>query len=282
MRAVIISSALGAVVLAGIAPLASAAPMTVTFQNNTAAPFGGNYYGTQDNILYPDGTPGDGTSDTNAGLFTALMTNGAMTDATRNRSIIKFDLSSLAAQGAVQVQSATLTLVETNPQTDQFKVNLYRIADANAAWEQGSGLTFGATKEDSTWNYLHYNDVTWAGGAAGAGLSLPTTDYDPNYVAQFNYNDSTDIVQNPTGTAVVNITLPAYLVQYWVDHPSDNAGLLMALDSNTLHYAQFQSSDYGTVSNHPALEVTYSVPEPMTGSLLLIGAGLMALRRRRR
>jgi hypothetical protein len=270
------STALGAAVVLAAGSMASAA--TVTFQNNMPAPFGGTYGGTQDNILYPDDVPGDGTSDINVGINPNIMTNGAMTDPTRNRSIIKFDLSSLAAQGAVQVQSATLTLVEINPQADQFTVNLYRIADANAAWEQGSGYNLGqATHADSTWNYLSYNNVNWAGSA---GLSTPTTDYDPNPVAHFTYDNPTDVTTNPTGTAVVNITLPADLVQYWVDHPSDNAGLLMALDSNTVHYAQFQSSDYGVDSNHPALQVTYAVPEPASLSLLALG-GLLLIRRRK-
>jgi hypothetical protein len=274
MRALFTFSALGAAALLGIAPLASAAPFT--FQNGMPNPIGvGTYFGTQDDTLYPDNVPGDGTSNYNVGTLPSLITNGAMTDGTRARAIMKFDVASLAGQGTVQ--SATLKLTEYSSSSGtSFNFNIYRIADANAGWQQGSGYYLaGQTTGDVCWNYLDYDTVNWAGSA---GLATPVTDYDATYVAQGTFVNS-ETEANP----VLSIALPASLIQDWIDDPSHNAGFLIALDvnGNGTNTAQFASSDNTTTAWHPSLAVTMAVPEPATGAMLLIGAGLMALRRRR-
>lgn len=71
-------------------------------------------------------------------------------------------------------------------------------------------------------------------------------------------------------------TVPAWIVQDWIDHPATNYGLLMY--SGTIAYqedVQFASSETGT----PPQLVMELVPEPTTMALLAVGA-MATLRRR--
>lgn len=270
MFSMVHSAVLGAATLAVMGSVVSAT--TVTFQNNTPNPFGpGDYYGTQDATIYPDNL-----SQYNYGVSPVIFSNGSTQ--TNSHILLRFDVSSLAGKGAIDSAILKLTMITAddgiNPKDIPFSI--YRIADANAGWVQGAKY-YGAQADNGEvcWDYKIYNTdpgsaVAWAGSP---GLSTPVTDYDPTPVATGIY--SQDTADNHT---TINLALPASLVQDWVD--GTNAGLLIVGDI-TNRAIQFQSSDYGSNSEHPALEVTYAVPEPMSGMMLLIGGGLLMLRRRK-
>lgn len=78
----------------------------------------------------------------------------------------------------------------------------------------------------------------------------------------------------------VDLTIPAAMIQSWIDNPNDNAGLLFrSFQSGT---ARVYSSEIGSDANgvaRPTLNFDYVVPEPT--SLATLALGSMLLRRRR-
>lgn len=283
----VFASGMSAVALAAAAGLlasASAASAgTVTFQNLQSNAFVSNYTGTQS--AWIAGNDGDYN-----GSYVAMLANeGRGGGADIDRGLLKFDLSSLAGQIG-PVTSATLTLtqiVNEASSPNPFTFSLYRITNADANWQEGGGGEQVAGTV--TWNNLSYSSTSPTPWAGSAGLSTSTNDptdahadYVGTAVAQGTYNDAAG--QNG---AAVTLSLPASLIQDWITGP--NAGLLIKTDNaSASQWAEFAGAKYtgsngGDSTWDPILTINYSaVPEPVSGSLLLIGGGLLALRRRRR
>jgi hypothetical protein len=71
-------------------------------------------------------------------------------------------------------------------------------------------------------------------------------------------------------------------VDYWINHNDANAGLVLLSDDYTTLWT-FYGNQVAQADLRPELVIHYTpVPEPMTGSLLLLGGGLLVLRRRRK
>jgi hypothetical protein len=277
------SAALSAAVLVGMGLTASAATVnTVTFQDGTPAPFtAGNYDGTQDATLY-----WGGDSQFNTGTSPVVFTSGV-----NSHIVMQFDVSSLAGKGAIQ--SAKLVLMPENSSGAAFSstFSVYQLADANAGWQQGSKSYAQATTGEVTWDYKAYNTVEWAG--ATPGPYDPNTD--PAHGNRGASNAGVDYLTPALGTGTyvqvpshapvegdqVSVDLPGSLIDHWLS--GTNAGLIIIADGTTAQGEQFVSSDsyYEPSTWKPALQVTYAVPEPASAALLLVGGGLVTLRRRR-
>ncbi|MFT3786360.1 MAG: DNRLRE domain-containing protein [Tepidisphaeraceae bacterium] len=139
----------------------------------------------------------------------------------------------------------------------------------------------------------------WASGYASMGVAGST----PTYLAGglWNVTDLQDwntatpatnatiaTTLDPVGTGastatvgnLMTITLPAALVQSWIDSPSTNAGLFMRYNGGSTNI-DFNSSEASTISQRPLLSIVAEVPEP--AALGLTSAfGLIALRRARK
>lgn len=237
---------------------AGASAATITFQNGL-----NGYAGTSDAFVPANDHNYGG--NTSVDFYTT--SKGVIYPA-----IIRFDVSSLNGV-ASSVNSATLILYEektSNLSPDTFPVDVYTVNANDAGWVQGTGSSgngLAVSTGDSTGLHLHYPSTNWAsGGAFGTG------DYSASSVASYTYSN---LVANGTP---INISLPTSVAQGWIT--GANAGLALVNPSNA--DPAFYSSEYGTQSVRPALVIDYTpVPEPVTGSLLLIGGGLLALRRRR-
>lgn len=207
------------------------------------------YDGTQDTSLYA----GDPTPGVNTGAAPTLYNNGV------HRAIIRFDLTSLA--GMTVTEDATLTLTMADSHTVAF--SLYAISDDNAGWLQGSNPAYGpANAGDATYENKSHPGTPWVGGAGLAGAG----GFDPVAVGTG--------VSGAYNTAI-NITLPASLIQHWIDGP--NAGLVI-LSDELGQVTQFRSSD--DTDGRPLLVIN-AVPEPASAALLgMLGFGLLARRRK--
>ncbi|MCC7351237.1 MAG: PEP-CTERM sorting domain-containing protein [Phycisphaerales bacterium] len=274
------SAALGAAVLAVSGLSASAA---VTFQDGTAAPFGGGTYdGTQDAHLY-----WSSDSQINTGGNNVILSGGA-----NSHILLKFDVSSLAGQGTIQ--SATLRLYQRNQGGSggdfTFPFNIYQVADANAGWLQGGSSYAAALPGEVCWDYLSYDATTpteWAGAGpytnlepthGNRGVSVSGTDFIATPLAIGNYTQDTSGVSNGHE---FSINIPVSAINHWIGGP--NAGMMILADVAQAGsgYASFFSSDEANIALRPALDITFApVPEPTTGAVLLIAGSGLLLRRR--
>lgn len=276
-----------AVVAPAVASLAwasSAGAQELVFRDGASNAVVTNYDGTSDNLLYYVPTTAN-SEHTNWGAWNQIY--GSDATAVTRRSILAFDLSALQGQG-LAVQSATLRLTQTfgnnTVATANSDFSLYEVLPANAGWAQGDNSATAADAGESTWNNKAHPDTAWAGSP---GMSTPDVDYasTPVYFGDDVYN----FAQSSIGT-VFEITLPADMVQAWIDNPASNAGLLLRGDPANGNYRYptgFASSEFTTLGTggvgnetwRPTLTVV--VPEP-AGVGLLGAAGLFLAGRRRR
>lgn len=268
-----------AAIAAGSLGISTTCGATVAFQNGGSNAYVSNYAGTSDTSF--DSSSDSGYGNGNWGAVDSFWANQSRTWE-QNEALLRFDLSALTGQG-LTVNSATLKLASvTGGGYDNLPVSFYAISAANAGWQQGTGTSFGtpAAAGEATWAHLAEPSTNWAGSA---GLETSGTDYDPSAAATGMYNSS-----DASGT-IVSFTLPANLVQSWIDTPAGNAGLVMRTDNwsgnaSPVYYAwaQYSSSEASNAALRPELVLDVSaVPEP-TAIILLAGAPLLLLKRRKR
>jgi hypothetical protein len=259
--------AMGAVMLPSLAARGAVA----TFQNGQANPFGsGGYAGTQDAML----AGGQGWGG--YGSFNPLYKSGGA----GNRAVISFDVSGLAGKySAITSADLYLTQDETASGSGAVPFSLHAIADGNVGWIEGTSTGQSETGGAATWYYKvsHFENpsahVRWIGGFGLGDGTGATSGYaaDPAATGTYDYGK--------TGQTI-KLSLPVSLIEHWITGP--NAGLLIINDKTVdPTNAQFWSSEATAVANRPRLEIHY-VPEPPAGSLMLIGAGVLAVRRRGR
>jgi hypothetical protein len=195
------------------------------------------------------------------------------------RSMLKFDLSSYAGQTVVGSGTLQLTTGIIGTAAAGRTVDAYPIFSSNASWTE-TGATWNNLLESSLTTDTTDSDKPWVnadGGGSYSGLGAPGEAYAATPVITATI---------PSGEQLpMTFTIPAAIIQNWIDHPSDNAGLLLRLpseidaDSNKKVY--FFPAEYSYAGYHPKLTFTTIVPEPATGALMLIGGGLLTFRRRR-
>ncbi|MFP6613255.1 MAG: DNRLRE domain-containing protein, partial [Pirellulales bacterium] len=149
---------------------------------------GANVVSTDGSVNIPDY---DGTQDTymiNAGAFNGGASNFGVSKTLRvNRdtrlSVLRFDVSALDGV-FTEINSATLRLY-TSAAAATGDTLVYRLADANSAWREGShdgGTCLGCNTHHATWAHLAdfggfpQPTPTWASGTGGPNVA--GTDYD--------------------------------------------------------------------------------------------------------
>ncbi|MGC8782732.1 MAG: DNRLRE domain-containing protein, partial [Anaerolineae bacterium] len=145
------------------------------------------------------------------------------------RSLLKFDLSSLPTDATVS--SATLSLFVT------------------AA--SGGALTINAHRVTQPWNEA---EVTWKSRDKGVAWTNQGGDYDAAVAASTVVDDTKNVWRS------WNITS---LVAGWLSNPASNYGLILEASSANAEKV-FRSSDDGTTSQRPKLEVCFSAGLTLT------------------
>jgi len=251
-------------ILTGPALRVSAEEMTLTVLDDTC--------------IVQDG----GANDNNFGGRVELLTSNSSTSGSNRRfGLLRFDVSSLAGQFS-SIDSMTLKLrlrsgggraVPTTGQT----LDIFRIADANAGWVEGTGLSTptpdpGVTVPDTA-TYRARSDnadtglrVAWAGSA---GLNTADTDYfTPALGSTATFNTTSGYAP---GT-VIEIPLTATgftlteMVNAWLTQGgTTNAGLLIRGRTGTANGQIFFDTNETEAAETPQpaqLVITYT---PATG-----------------
>jgi hypothetical protein len=198
---------------------------------------------TKDNTLYESAT---GAVSNGAGeyLFAGSTDRGLI-----RRALIQFEVAGALPAGST-INSVTLRLnVSRTRQNTQRTTSVHRVlADwgegaSNADQNEGQGAS--ADTNDATWIHRsRYPDVLWA-SAGGDFTPLASATAPVGGNASYSWS-GTELNAD---------------VQDWLDNPSTNFGWLIRGDESASQTAKrFDSSENGTVTRRPTLEIDFTPP----------------------
>ena len=189
------------------------------------------------------------------------------------RGLVHFNVASNLPANAT-ITGVTLKMTNVMSQNGDQTLSLQ---DVLQNWGQGTsdfngGVGAPATQNDATWLYTFYNATTpsssptWTtpGGSFSGTVSASTVD--PGGL--------TGNVISWTSTQMVAD------VQSWLSDPTDNFGWGIIGNESTGQTAKRLNSS--ETANAPQLVITYTVPEPASMGLALLGVGGLLLAARRR
>lgn len=210
--------------------------------------------------------------------------SGTNANASPRRALLSFDLSSLPANAVITDVRLILTLaLVSGGSPGSATIGLY---DLSRNWGEGTvgstatgvgstGNGFTADPGDATWNAAATPGTTW---------TTPGGDHAATASGSLLLNGTT------VGTAYTWLSTPQMVAdaQSWYNSPGTNHGweLINANETTANSVYAFYSSEWhsfagGNAAQEPALEVTYTVPEPCAG-LWLAAASALCLGTERR
>ena len=215
----------------------------------------------RDNTLYEHDT---GAISNGAGqhLFAGTTAEGDI-----RRALLYFDLHSAVPSGSI-IDSVTLRLNASRTISGPTGVQVHRVtadwgaAGSNAPDAEGSGTS--AMIGDATWVHRFFNTSNWTtpGGDFSAIVSASTPVGAPGFYSWSSEGMRLD-------------------VQHWLDSPASNFGWLLKTDELASPSAKrFDSVNHPNAAVRPELIVSFTVPEPITAMILVLGAVCCSRRRR--
>jgi hypothetical protein len=184
------------------------------------------------------------------------------------RGLLEFDIAGSVPAGAT-INSVSLSLtVRDSPPTSPVP-SIFDLNRLTASWAEGNGADRGGSPAGP-------NQVTWNNrmGSSGSPWTTPGGDFSSVVSA------STMI----TGTGPYTFASTPKLVsdvQSWLDNPGSDFGwILRSENENVIRTIRRFGSRLDSMGS-PVLRIQYTlVPEPSAASLLLLGLGALALKRR--
>lgn len=200
--------------------------------------------------LQPDSAAGidtqirsGGSAGNNYGT-TTTMGAGVNTGAgNTDKSLVKFDLSSIPAGATILSAILTLTTI-TEDSTTNFNVLVHR---SLVEWFEGqeNAAPPASGRDGSTWDHRNaIGSITWAGGAGGAAGS----DYASSATATTLVTEA-----NPDTSFDWNVAAD---VQYWVDGNANYGWWILGV-SGTNTRKVFHQSGSSTAASRPKLVIEY-------------------------
>lgn len=117
--------------------------------------------------------------------------------------------------------------------------------------------------------------------------NLATNDYSTPANLYANLDPIASATWATGGTAPtaqdLQFTIPAAMIQSWIDNPASNAGVLVRISAGAGQSRFYSAESTASGSTwRPTLDISYNlVPEPATIGLVVIGAAALVVRRRR-
>ena len=192
---------------------------------------------------------------------------------TRERGLLRFDLSQIPANAKISNAALTVSVVSDGAASTTFEaVYLHRMLQP---WVEGSKSggpdatgTLGApaTDGETTWNHRQHPTIAW--GSPGGATNV-------------------DFVGNPSAITVVmsisNYTFSSGTVtadvQHWVTNAASNFGWMIksGIESTLAGGAAHRFGSREDAPDAPVLTVTYSIPTPIITTLSPLPAGTAAI-----
>lgn len=194
---------------------------TTSFQDGVSP--ASTYAGTKDTYIYQN------SPTTNYGSAATLIVDGDEPAASSKdvSSILKWDVSGIAAGKTVTSASITINVVDGSTDT-------YELYEMKRNWSESS----------ANWNQ-YASGTNWSTAGANGSTDRGTTVLG-------------SITASGTGAYTINLNSSGIaLVQSWVNNPSANYGFIITDGANS-NGVDFSSSEAATVSQRPKLTVTYN------------------------
>lgn len=205
------------------------------------------------------------------GLFQIAAGNAGWTESTKN---IAHNPSTAAAPGANTGDptwfykhvdaSLPVTTLSSADTTSEKWLSGYVTAVGNGNNPEG----FGAPN----WSAGLWNNIDLVDQDPSTAVLAPT-----DMATKMDAVATASVAGATVAGTAITFTIPAAMIQSWIDNPSANAGLLGRQTGSSSW--DFRSSQSGTTAQRPTLTFDYVVPEP--ASLCLLSVGGLMLRRRR-
>ena len=184
----------------------------------------------------------------------------AMWNQWRGNVLVRFDLRGVDCRKVSKAVFRIYKPMNVTQTSGEVPVAVYAVSAANSDWREGHSESLPEF-EGASWRYKG-SGKPWAGAVAagGAGASRGTGGAEPAGGAGGCSVAGVDYEARPLGRVMASkyrgewleITLPAALVQSWIDDPSRNAGLLIkveeapeVLGDHVLFYSTEHSSGKG-------------------------------------
>jgi hypothetical protein len=168
------------------------------------------------------------------------------------------------------------TVVETSA-PDSLQV--YSLSSANSGWVEGTGTTAAAGDPpdtgQSTWDGRVQGSVGWAGSAGASSFGVDFT----TLLGATPFNAASGVGGSNPFDVVFNPALVQPLISDWVS--GNNPGLFLRVAVEADRSIRFSSAEDLNAGLHPELIITYAVPEPAAGLMLLAIVLPLGLRRRK-
>ncbi len=178
------------------------------------------------------------------------------------RSLLRFDVSAFG-EPLPTIQSASLRLYPSVVDaTTEDTVEVFRLADANAAWIEGTevGVPSSNLPPDNgmtTWDNRIQGVEGWAGGS---GIGVAGTDY-TDLLGSQTFNTLTGIGADNPFDIQLDPSLVQGLIEDWAG--GINAGLFLRSTAERDNIITFRSSDFADAALRPELIIQYDpVVEP--------------------
>lgn len=213
----------------------------------------------KDNTLFEDSIGG---LSNGAGAYMFVGENRA---GTSRRGVLAFDLDVIPA-GAT-IDSVTLRVHCSRTSSGARTVQTRRLTsdwgEGTSDSEDPGGSGADPTPGDATWLHTFFNQEFWQ-TPGGDFVSTVSSSTSIGPIGFYTFPTSVNAVAD---------------VQSWLDHPENNFGwLLMGPEDGGASAKRLDTHEHPTPEWRPLLTVNYTIPEPGTAALLVLGLGL--LRRR--
>lgn len=193
----------------------------------------------------------------------------------RENSVILIRFDDLNLTGTVESASLTLTVSGINSNSGGSANIRFYAYEVLSTWTE-SGATWNVAGADSSWQ---------TAGVRGS----EERDLDAFFTSSTTWSINSATPTLAVGDTIT-ITLPASLVQSWIDNPSGNYGILISIGATSRYRypeVSFHSSEAADALLRPTLTLTgdlTTIPEPAAAALLA-GAiccfSILAIRRNR-